>query len=965
MIQNKKTLFFSVAIIFFAIILISGLGNSTDYTCKYDAVGDVCGELGAHCGDSEDTGCCGGTECLFNTCVATLGAACGSESDCSGACETTFIDCDYNECCGRHSHPCDRETDCCAGYECGSGGYCVGEEPEEPEPVVCQRDNCNIGHELCNAELPSKTYTVSNNQICTFTGKITQHGNTWKNPATLIITGNGPECSKTIQYTDCEIVSYSVTCNEGAVTFSADDSSYITINKECEDISYCGDGTLDQGEECDDGNSNIFDGCTSDCTLTFCGDGTIQNPNGYSQYEDCEFNSDCNDYDSNTIDSCVKCSCEYEYLPYCGDGNLDPGEECDDGNHINGDGCSSVCEIEYQPYCGNEIVDIGEECDDGNTNNYDGCRNDCVLPYCSDGILDSGEECDDGNLINGDGCSAVCDIECPEPYCGDGIIQTGLGEECDDGVNNGEVCVPGYELSCDYCSDVCEIEPLEGPYCGDGVKDVPYEECDGQDGVGVNQECSQECELINLPYCGDGVINPGEECDDGNNDNGDGCSSVCEVEYQPYCGNEIVDVGEECDDGNINNFDGCRNDCTLPYCGDEILDLGEECDDGNNLNGDGCSAVCDIECPEPYCGDGIVNGNEECDDGNNINGDGCSAVCEIESECYFDLDCGIDHCAGGPNYCLYGDVYQDYWIHTCNNPGEPNAYCSQEILPKLIEECECGCAYGFCIDCPEPYCGDGVVDVGEECDDGNNINDDGCSAVCEIEEPEPYCGDGNLDSGEECDDGNNINDDGCSSTCLIEIPEPYCGDGTLDQGEECDDGNNVNGDGCSSVCEIECPEPPYCGDGTVDAGEGCDNGSNNGVVCDNSEEACNYCSLSCEIIYRKGPSNGGDDPELEITCDSWGSCINGIQTRICYKSYGSSYSFETEEERTCILDFVPLGQGTNGTIILATLPSSFASTTSANSAGSTLGIGSLIFIIIIALLIMLGIIFFVVAIKGR
>jgi len=36
----------------------------------------------------------------------------------------------------------------------------------------------------------------------------------------------------------------------------------------------------------------------------------------------------------------------------------------------------------------------------------------------------------------------------------------------------------------------------------------------------------------------------------------------------------------------------------------------------------------------------------------------------------------------------------------------------------------------------EPFCGDGIKDSGEECDDGNLINDDGCSSVCKIEEPE-------------------------------------------------------------------------------------------------------------------------------------------------------------------------------------------------------------------------------------
>jgi len=31
---------------------------------------------------------------------------------------------------------------------------------------------------------------------------------------------------------------------------------------------------------------------------------------------------------------------------FCGDGILDPGEECDDGNNVNGDGCDENCRIE-------------------------------------------------------------------------------------------------------------------------------------------------------------------------------------------------------------------------------------------------------------------------------------------------------------------------------------------------------------------------------------------------------------------------------------------------------------------------------------------------------------------------------------------------------------------------------------------------------------------------------------------
>jgi cysteine-rich repeat protein len=119
-------------------------------------------------------------------------------------------------------------------------------------------------------------------------------------------------------------------------------------------------------------------------------------------------------------------------------------------------------------------------------------------------------------------------------------------------------------------------------------------------------------------------------------------------------------------------------------------------------------------------------------------------------------------------------------------------------------------------------CGNGILDEGEECDDGNRVDGDRCSSKCTLE---PFCGDGVLDPGEGCDDGNDINGDGCSSKCTV---ESYCGDGVLDPGEECDDGNNVDGDGCDSECTVE----PFCGDGVLDPGEECDDGNNeNGDGC--------------------------------------------------------------------------------------------------------------------------------------
>lgn len=126
--------------------------------------------------------------------------------------------------------------------------------------------------------------------------------------------------------------------------------------------------------------------------------------------------------------------------------------------------------------------------------------------------------------------------------------------------------------------------------------------------------------------CGNGQIDGGEECDDGNNLNGDGCAANCTVE--PRCGDGILDFGEGCDDGNNVDGDGCSAACTIEsFCGDGVLDVGESCDDGNNMGGDGCSANCAIE---PYCGNGVLDPGETCDDGNNINGDGCSSTCEHE-----------------------------------------------------------------------------------------------------------------------------------------------------------------------------------------------------------------------------------------------------------------------------------------------------------------------------------------------
>jgi cysteine-rich repeat protein len=302
----------------------------------------------------------------------------------------------------------------------------------------------------------------------------------------------------------------------------------------------------------------------------------------------------------------------------CGNGQVDFGEVCDDGNRVSGDGCRQDCKSDET--CGNGTRDQDETCDDQNRTSDDGCSRTCRLEHCGNWALDLGERCDDGNSDNGDDCSADC---LSTEVCGNGYLDIVKGESCDD----------GNRVSDDGCSADCLDE-----------------------------------------NCGNGVVDPGEGCDDGDTDNGDGCSADCKSDET--CGNGILDfsVGEHCDDGNNASGDGCHADCRRSACGDGIVDddVGEACDDGNSNDGDGCSTdclpvercdnglldpgeLCDLRLDEScnaYCTSDLTCGNgyydmglELCDDGNEASGDGCSANCQLNEWCDDGNDVGGDGCS--------------------------------------------------------------------------------------------------------------------------------------------------------------------------------------------------------------------------------------------------------------------------------------------------------------------------------
>ena len=72
-------------------------------------------------------------------------------------------------------------------------------------------------------------------------------------------------------------------------------------------------------------------------------------------------------------------------------------------------------------------------------------------------------------------------------------------------------------------------------------------------------------------------------------------------------------------------------------------------------------------------------------------------------------------------------------------------------------------------------------------------------------ETAPLCGNGVVEDGEECDDGNPVDGDGCESTCRLTPPRGFCGDGLLDPGEECDAGSQNGFPACA--CENDCRRP--------------------------------------------------------------------------------------------------------------------------------------------------------------
>jgi cysteine-rich repeat protein len=172
---------------------------------------------------------------------------------------------------------------------------------------------------------------------------------------------------------------------------------------------------------------------------------------------------------------------------FCGDATKDEREACDDGDTDATDACLPDCTLAT---CGDGLVHRGvEACDDGNLDDQDGCTRRCALGTCGNGRVEPPEPCDDGNPSDTDACLSTCLFA----SCGDGHLRAGV-EACDD----------GNDSNADDCTGACE--PAR---CGDGFVHTDVEACD--DGNAVETDfCTTRC---TEPVCGDGVRAGAEECD--------------------------------------------------------------------------------------------------------------------------------------------------------------------------------------------------------------------------------------------------------------------------------------------------------------------------------------------------------------------------------------------------------------------------------------------------------------------
>jgi hypothetical protein len=263
--------------------------------------------------------------------------------------------------------------------------------------------------------------------------------------------------------------------------------------------------------------------------------------------------------------------------------------------------------------CGNGVVDTGEQCDEGDGNGQPGH---CCSKTCD--TLPAGTLCPDGDLCNGaETCSAAgqcvhgtplscnngnpCTVETCIPATGCHSDDKPDGTSCSDGAfcNGGEVCVGGTctnQLapdcndhnpctvdSCNPANNACQNTPVDHPVpgcaCPNGDSDCDNNnKCDGKETCDPSHQfCHPGTPLVctTTNQCLDPICNP-----------------------QTGCGTTPKPSGTSCSDGDVCSV---NDECTGSTCGGFVL----SCDDGDPCTADACDSQTGCSnTPIPGCGTG-------------------------------------------------------------------------------------------------------------------------------------------------------------------------------------------------------------------------------------------------------------------------------------------------------------------------------------------------------------------------
>ncbi len=539
----------------------------------------------------------------------------------------------------------------------------------------------------------------------------------------------------------------------------------------------CGDGDVctladhcDNGEclgtaiNCDDGNVCTTDSCdpTGGCLYSF-------NKNSCDDNDPCTINDTCTQGSCKGFDIQCECVKDSDCLPL------------EDGNICNG---TLTCDTGKIPYtCAIEEASVivcpsasgpDAACLTASCHPLSG---ECSLVPANDGMACSdGDSCSTGDVCQEGTCVGALAVNCNDgnPCTDDscdtanGCIHTANSMPCNDNnacttndLCDGGACQASGQLLCDdgnpCTADTCDstVGCLHAPT--DGA-------CDDGNACTLVDQCIQGlCQGSLAPNCDDSNVCTTDSCDPAT-----GCvhglnqapcddANVCTTVDQCHLGECLGQGTLVCDDKNP-----CTNDACLPASGCSFAPNQMACDDNNPCTtGDQCSN-----------GQCATSGWLDCNDNNICTTD----YCQPPDGCVNEAN--LKPCNDG-NACTLGDVCAD---KVCQ-PGTEPLVCDDANLctdDSCVPEVGCnfapnldGCDDGN--DCTvSDTCGQGSCQPGEPlvCNDNDECTTDSCSPEggCLYLPIAPCCGNGQMEAGEACDDGNDIDDDFCSNDCQSNQP---------------------------------------------------------------------------------------------------------------------------------------------------------------------------------------------------